>query len=193
MMQEMRILYKVTFKRNLKLIPLYVNTKLNPADWWSRRWDTSDWSLTFQVVVQVPAKNLVRALKHRLVRNSIKQAIREVLLALPTRKFFGRRMAKKVGGKALRQPTMGLAPLLVVLSKIQTDNPEEILVIFPVWKAQPWCWDLLSRSQEAIIFASSNLAFLPGAGGSAEPLGNTGWRFAAAKILWGGITNPFVE
>ena len=77
-----------------------------------------------------------------------------------------------------------------VLNEIIKQQPREIVIIFPLWEQQPWCHSLFERATAAVLFHSSPLAFLPGKKGSIEPLRNTNWRFAAAKIIDGGQTLP---
>jgi hypothetical protein len=77
-----------------------------------------------------------------------------------------------------------------VLDHIDFFAPPEAVVILPIWKAQPWCTPFFQRATRAIAFTSSPLAFLPGRGGSAEPLGHSNWKFAALLVLNGGRDLP---
>jgi len=191
-MEELRLLHSVVSREKLVLHPLWIASAANPADFFSRIGldNGSDWKLHPRLFQWIQ-RELRANSKIDLFASELNKQLPLFCADRPQpgTGYLGNAWDLSWSDKYLHcNPPFEL--LGRVLNEIIKQQPREIVIIFPLWEQQPWCHSLFERATAAVLFHSSPLAFLPGKKGSIEPLRNTNWRFAAAKIIDGGQTLP---
>lgn len=186
MMSELREVYDLLAKLDLRLRSRYIPSADNPADYWSRIWrDKADWQLR-------PA--LAHRWMHRWGSRTVDLFASRGTALLgrygsavpdPGAEFADAFAIPWTGERAWVNPPW--SKILDILGKLDSEPGAEATLLLPAWPNQPW-WPLLVELADAMeIVQLTKADVIPGpgcqqSGTVPEVLRNRGWKLVLCHI-----------
>ena len=178
---EITLLSALTAHRNMTLILRYINTSINPSDYWSRVLHRSDWTLSLRVLAYIfehfgipTVDRFAQPHQHVVGRYNCPYAHPDAE---------GRDAFTQNWGGELNwiNPPWGL--IAKVLQKLRAEPTASAILILPVWEAL-WAPLLRDLAVRRLPLQLSPEDVIPGkiARLVPEPLGNSSWRLAAFYV-----------
>jgi hypothetical protein len=167
---------------DIRLVPRYIRSELNPADIFSRLTDCDAWTLSPSV------QRMLMQRAQAMFRKSISLDD----FACPQSKVTSRFAASRhFAPETLAEDGLLLdwsrevvwlnppwALLTDVLCKLRAERPKDVLIV-PVWSSQTWWPSLLALEAFHVEMPPSKFSVLPLHKGKREPFLNTGVRLRA--------------
>ena len=181
MMHALRCLHKLLAAHNVSLRARYIPSEANPADFWSRVRDPSDWQLHPRFFHAVVARwGWVPTIDRFATANNSQVPRYNSAFADPGCEAidaFSQSWAFEVNW--LNPPWKVLARVLYTL---RHEPRAAAYLVAPVWPSEPWWPDLMELADDWFVLPVAADTFLPGYLGSCEPRGNPHWRVLVARI-----------
>lgn len=181
-MNELRQLWWLLAKHNIQLVPEYIPSALNPADYWSRVHDRDDWSLApqwFRLAEQRWGTHTIdrfaTCLNRQVTRynshprwHDADSEARDAFTQIWTHE------------NNWINPPWDL--ISSVIAKLRRERASATLVV-PVWTTAPWWPDLIALASDSIMIRDpTKFTFAPGHGGPIAPLRNPNWQVGIFRI-----------
>jgi hypothetical protein len=180
-MNELRLLMALLEQLDIRLVPRYIRSELNPADIFSRLTDRDAWTLS---------PSVQRMLMQR-AQAMFRKSISLDAFACPQSKVTSRFASRHFAPEALAEDGLLLdwsnevvwlnppwALLPDVLCKLRAERPAAVLIV-PVWSSQTWWPSLLDLEAFHVDLPPPKFSVLPLHKGKTEPFLNTGVRLRA--------------
>ena len=182
MMRYIRRIWRMCVKYDVRLDVRRVRSEDNPADFWSRVRDPSDWKLNPQhfhaavrrfgdVTVDLFASETNRQITRFVSKYHASSAVATDAFSLD----WG-------AERAWINPPWGLLPR--VLTKIRADAADA-LVVAPMWTSAAWWPDFLELAVDYTVIAPARDVFFPGHLASVEPMGSPRWHVVVGWLSGG--------
>jgi hypothetical protein len=181
LMNELRLLMALLEQLDIRLVPRYIRSELNPADIFSRLTDRDAWTLS---------PSVQRMLMQR-AQAMFRKSISLDAFACPQSKVTSCFASRLFAPEALSEDGLLLdwsnevvwlnppwALLPDVLCKLRAERPAAVLIV-PVWSSQTWWPSLLSLEAFHVDLPPPKFSVLPLHKGKTEPFLNTGVRLRA--------------
>lgn len=181
LMNELRLLLALLEQLDIRLVPRYIRSELNPADIFSRLTDRDAWTLS---------PSVQRMLMER-AQAMFRKSISLDAFACPQSKVTSRFASRHFAPEALAEDGLLLdwnsevvwlnppwALLPDVLCKLRAERPAAVLIV-PVWPSQTWWPSLLALEAFHVDLPPPKFSVLPLHKGKTEPFLNTGVRLRA--------------
>ena len=188
LMNELRLLMALLEQLDIRLLPRYIRSELNPADIFSRLTDRDAWTLS---------PSVQRMLMQR-AQAMFRKSISLDAFACPQSKVTFRFASRHFAPEALAEDGLLLdwssevvwlnppwALLPDVLCKLRAERPAAVLIV-PVWPSQTWWPSLLALEAFHVELPPPKFSVLPLHKGKTEPFLNTGVRLQAVFCRPGG-------
>ena len=181
LMSELRLLMALLEQLDIRLVPRYIRSELNPADVFSRLTDRDAWALS-------PS---VQHMFMQRVQAMFRRSISLDAFACPQSKVTSRFASRHFAPEALAEDGLLLdwssevvwlnppwALLSDVLCKLRAERPAAVLIV-PVWPSQTWWPSLLALEAFHVDLPPPKFSVCPLHKGKTEPFLNTGVRLRA--------------
>ena len=180
-MRALRELQRLLAMHNVVLRARYIASEDNPADYWSRLRDPSDWQLHPSLFQEACVRwGAVPTVDRFATANNAQVPRYNSCFADPGCEAIDARTQSWAGELNWLNPPWEL--LSWVLFKLSQEPTASAYLVAPYWPTAPWWPAFLELAADWYLVPADPALFLPGFLGSCEPRGNPRWRVLLAYI-----------